>query len=183
MTSLGFLNPTLYARGNESGLFNDITSGNNNCCTYTGTNPSGASCCASGFSATVGWDPVTGLGSIYYPQLAKIFYVNATYVKSQPTVKPKPFWGIPASIMAVIIVVILLLAVCYPIGAYIRRNFLPKSDPPRDVHEDYRDLKALRRCFCGLFCPCYDLPEPEPTPRRNRRRSSLQTPLIADERG
>ncbi|KAJ3527241.1 hypothetical protein NM688_g8155 [Phlebia brevispora] len=45
---LGFLNPFLYR---NPGLFKDITSGNN------------PGCNTQGFSATVGWDPVTGLGT------------------------------------------------------------------------------------------------------------------------
>ena len=181
LTSLGFLNPTLYAYGNKSGVFNDIKSGNNNCCTYTGTNPSDAQCCPSGFSAGTGWDPITGLGSIFYPNLAGIFSVNASYVNSEPTVEPKPFWGIPASIMAIIIVVIVLLAICYPVGAYCRRKCLPKSTPPVDVYEDYRDCRALYRGCCSALCPCCEQP-PAPTPRWARRRSSLQAPLIAEER-
>ncbi|KAJ6500787.1 subtilisin-like protein [Mycena sanguinolenta] len=48
---LGFLNPWLYANPQA---FNDITSGDNPGC---GTN---------GFSASAGWDPVTGLGSPNY---------------------------------------------------------------------------------------------------------------------
>lgn len=186
-TSLGFLNPTLYSRGQQGGSFNDITSGNNNCCTYTGSNPSSASCCASGFTATVGWDPVTGLGSVYYPKLAELFNVNVTYDASAPDVEPKPFWGIPASVMAIIIVCIIVLAVCYPVGAWFRRKYLPKSDPPSNVHEDYRDCKALYRCTCRLFCPCVEHPEPSPTPaprsRRARRGSDLQRPLISEEQG
>ncbi|KAI0794109.1 subtilisin-like protein [Fomes fomentarius] len=47
---LGFLNPLIYASGISAG-FNDITSGSNPGC---GTN---------GFTAGVGWDPVTGLGT------------------------------------------------------------------------------------------------------------------------
>jgi len=46
---LGFLNPFLYSRG-QSGL-NDITSGSN------------PGCSTDGFTAGVGWDPVTGLGT------------------------------------------------------------------------------------------------------------------------
>lgn len=47
-TSIGFVNPTLYA---YPSVLNDITEGGNQGC---GT---------AGFSATVGWDPVTGLGT------------------------------------------------------------------------------------------------------------------------
>ncbi|KAF8265387.1 subtilisin-like protein [Lactarius quietus] len=54
---LGFLNPWLYGQG-ITGL-NDITSG---------TNPG---CETEGFSATVGWDPVTGLGTPRFIELQK----------------------------------------------------------------------------------------------------------------
>ncbi|KAF8269622.1 subtilisin-like protein [Lactarius quietus] len=46
---LGFLNPRLYNEGLEG--FNDITSGSN------------PGCDTDGFSAIVGWDPVTGIGT------------------------------------------------------------------------------------------------------------------------
>lgn len=45
---LGFLNPLIYS---SSGAFTDITSGDN------------PGCNTNGFSATAGWDPVTGVGS------------------------------------------------------------------------------------------------------------------------
>ncbi|KAL0573726.1 hypothetical protein V5O48_008222 [Marasmius crinis-equi] len=53
-SSLGFLNPLIYQNG---AAFNDITSGSNPGC---GTN---------GFTATAGWDPVTGFGT---PDFAKL---------------------------------------------------------------------------------------------------------------
>ncbi|KAI0059675.1 tripeptidyl peptidase A [Artomyces pyxidatus] len=46
---LGFLNPFLYSAGTAA--FNDITSGN------------APGCGTQGFNATVGWDPITGLGT------------------------------------------------------------------------------------------------------------------------
>ncbi|KAF8264977.1 subtilisin-like protein [Lactarius quietus] len=54
---LGFLNPWLYDQGIKG--LNDITSG---------TNPG---CKTEGFSATVGWDPVTGLGTPRFVELQK----------------------------------------------------------------------------------------------------------------
>jgi len=56
---LGFLNPLLYNKL-LSGFYNDITTGNNNCCQKQQW------CCgrSHGFNATWGWDPVTGLGSL-----------------------------------------------------------------------------------------------------------------------
>eukprot|EP01034_Spumella_vulgaris_P031587 gene31587-39017_t len=68
LTTIGFLNPTLYTLGMNASSpykFNDITSGDNKCCAYGGNNPSQASCCTSGFTATAGWDPVTGARSNY----------------------------------------------------------------------------------------------------------------------
>ncbi|KAF9520881.1 hypothetical protein BS47DRAFT_1335562 [Hydnum rufescens UP504] len=52
---LGFLNPWLYSL--EDGILNDITAGSN------------PGCGSNGFNATVGWDPVTGLGTPYLCRL------------------------------------------------------------------------------------------------------------------
>lgn len=57
-SSIGFINPTLYA---NPGILNDITSGGNQGC---GT---------PGFTATTGWDPVTGLGTPNFPKLVAKF--------------------------------------------------------------------------------------------------------------
>ncbi|KAF7352229.1 Tripeptidyl peptidase A [Mycena venus] len=54
---LGFLNPLFYSLA-ASG-FNDITVGNN------------PGCGTQGFNATVGWDPVTGLGTPDFAKLLK----------------------------------------------------------------------------------------------------------------
>ncbi|KAH9913294.1 family S53 protease [Fomitopsis serialis] len=55
--ALGFLNPWLYSSG--ASALNDITVGNNYACSnYT-----------TGFTATAGWDAVTGLGTPNYPRL------------------------------------------------------------------------------------------------------------------
>ncbi|KAJ6616312.1 family S53 protease-like protein [Mycena sp. CBHHK59/15] len=53
---LGFLNPFLYSATGRAAL-NDITTGNN------------PGCNTDGFSATAGWDPVTGLGTPDYAKL------------------------------------------------------------------------------------------------------------------
>ncbi|KAJ7932869.1 family S53 protease-like protein [Mycena leptocephala] len=53
---LGFLNPFLYSPAGRAAL-NDVTDGKN------------PGCGTSGFNATVGWDPVTGLGSPNYHKL------------------------------------------------------------------------------------------------------------------
>jgi len=56
--SLGFLNPLIYDKGVKG--FNDITSGSN------------PGCGTSGFAATAGWDPVTGLGTPDFSKLQGI---------------------------------------------------------------------------------------------------------------
>ncbi|KAF2770431.1 subtilisin-like protein [Teratosphaeria nubilosa] len=61
MSTIGFVNPTLYA---NPGAMHDIVDGANPGC---GTN---------GFSAATGWDPVTGLGTPDFPALLKIFGVS-----------------------------------------------------------------------------------------------------------
>jgi len=53
-SSVGFINPTLYA---HPGMMNDITSGGNQGC---GT---------PGFQTVKGWDPVTGLGTPNFPKM------------------------------------------------------------------------------------------------------------------
>ena len=52
---LGFLNPWLYKQGYQA--FTDITSG------------SAIGCGGAGFPAVVGWDPVTGFGTPYFPSV------------------------------------------------------------------------------------------------------------------
>jgi hypothetical protein len=90
---VGFINPTLYSA--NSSMFNDVTSGNNSCCAYPSTvNPGLATCCSAGFQSAVGWDPVTGLGSMDYPMLRELFAsipsptATPTEPTSHPTVMP-----------------------------------------------------------------------------------------------
>ena len=74
--SVGFLNPALYA---YSGKFtNDVIEGNNRCL------QSGV-CCTQGFTATPGWDPASGLGSLNYGKMKEVFISLGNEV---PTNKP-----------------------------------------------------------------------------------------------
>ena len=84
LKSVGFINPTLYSSRART-KFNDIQSGDNRCCRYNGINPANSPCCTTGFSAAVGWDPVTGLGSIYFPRLANLFNLSLPFVKQNYT--------------------------------------------------------------------------------------------------
>ncbi|EHL01600.1 putative Tripeptidyl-peptidase sed1 [Glarea lozoyensis 74030] len=57
-STIGFVNPTLYA---HPGVLHDIVKGTN------------AGCGTKGFSASPGWDPVTGLGTPNYPAMLSLF--------------------------------------------------------------------------------------------------------------
>ena len=61
-TSLGFLNPLLYA---NPGALNDVSLGVQGGCRIDSQE-------VAGFPAVLGWDPVTGLGSPNYPDLLEI---------------------------------------------------------------------------------------------------------------
>lgn len=58
---LGFINPILYKI--DKSAYNDVTDGLNNCC----AGDSSPVCCKYGFSASKGWDPATGWGSLDFP--------------------------------------------------------------------------------------------------------------------
>lgn len=62
---LGCLNPTLYS-AKAAGLFNDVTSGSNNCCANNDIANVATLCCDQGYIAAPGWDPVTGMGSVNF---------------------------------------------------------------------------------------------------------------------
>ena len=66
---LGFLNPWLYSLESSSGAFTDVTQGTN----AIGF-PSGAihGPLPYGFNATIGWDPVSGLGTPNFGQLVDL---------------------------------------------------------------------------------------------------------------
>jgi tripeptidyl-peptidase-1 len=56
----GLLNPWLYGKAGPAGALNDITTGKQSGCTQVS---------GSGFPATTGWDPVTGLGTPDFKKL------------------------------------------------------------------------------------------------------------------
>jgi uncharacterized protein (TIGR03437 family) len=81
---LGNINPTLYALAQSSpGAFHDITTGNN---IVTPDCPRRSITCSStpvGYSATVGYDPVTGLGSVNAYNLAQA-WIGKTIIVTPP---------------------------------------------------------------------------------------------------
>lgn len=80
-SSLGWLNPLLYAL--RKSFVRDITSGHNRC------NVQSTVCCAQGFFATEGWDPVSGLGSVDFSGLrAALVSLGDNAVSSAPTISP-----------------------------------------------------------------------------------------------
>ena len=85
--TLGWLNPALYA---SNGSFaNDITSGNNLCLSESYFY--GVSCCIQGFNTTLGWDPVTGFGSVDFTKLYTLLVNPLLAPTSTPTMNASPY--------------------------------------------------------------------------------------------
>ena len=66
LTSIGWATPQLYKMYAKWGdkIFHDVTRGENHCSAGYEGHPDSYTCCNQGFNASVGWDPITGLGSI-----------------------------------------------------------------------------------------------------------------------
>lgn len=79
-TVIGWPHPFLYRLPDS--CFHDVVVGDNRCGDTT------QSCCASGFPAAPGWDPVTGLGSLNYPCV--LSYAKTSSFTSPPSVPPTP---------------------------------------------------------------------------------------------
>jgi len=68
--TLGWVNPLLYrSAATSSTSFHDVIVGNNGCDGCAGAVNKSVSCI--GFNASIGWDPMTGLGTPNYAQLVK----------------------------------------------------------------------------------------------------------------
>jgi tripeptidyl-peptidase I len=80
--SVGWINPTLYKNGTS--YMNDITSGDNLCV-------GGSPCCTTGFHATPGWDPATGLGSMNYRKMETAFVGYGSQSTGTRTIPLKSF--------------------------------------------------------------------------------------------
>ena len=76
-SSVGWIHPILYASFKQ--VTKDITSGDNHCAM--------GGCCAQGFSAAPGWDPVSGLGVLNFKQF-KTFMMSIGTNSSTTTSKP-----------------------------------------------------------------------------------------------
>eukprot|EP01127_Copromyxa_protea_P001572 TRINITY_DN11533_c0_g1_i1.p1 TRINITY_DN11533_c0_g1~~TRINITY_DN11533_c0_g1_i1.p1 ORF type:complete len:717 (+),score=180.81 TRINITY_DN11533_c0_g1_i1:33-2183(+) len=73
---LGFLNPLLYQIARDTpDAFYDVVVGENKCSQYSMDGPS---CCPYGYSASPGWDPVTGLGTPNFKVLSEAVLKYAT---------------------------------------------------------------------------------------------------------
>lgn len=81
-STLGWINPTVYDKYWQ--FTNDITSGNNSCLAQVDV-AGPIECCTEGFTATEGWDPVSGFGSINFDAF-KFALVNPIF--PTPTIAP-----------------------------------------------------------------------------------------------
>jgi hypothetical protein len=121
LPSIGFLNPALYSP-NYTNYFNDVTSGNNNCCAY----PDEKVCCDAGFTATEGWDPVTGWGSISFVNFALLFNASVPYV-----VTPNEVTVVPRGIVGIVITVSVLTFIFSSVVWFVWCSFCKPR--PREV--------------------------------------------------
>lgn len=78
-SSVGWFNPILYAY--YQSFTNDITEGKNNCVAQ-----SSLPCCPQGFSATPGWDPTTGWGTVDFSRFKA--FMSGINITRNPAVKP-----------------------------------------------------------------------------------------------
>jgi hypothetical protein len=82
VTGTGFLNPSLYTLASNSATyasaFHDVTAGSNYCLAGTATGSCSSSGATEGYPATVGYDLVTGLGSVDLNNLATAWTASTT---------------------------------------------------------------------------------------------------------
>eukprot|EP00981_Chlorochromonas_danica_P000552 scaffold125_cov156-Ochromonas_danica.AAC.1 len=136
LSSIGFINPTLYSVGinNTQGLgnqynasFNDIVSGDNLCCSQ---NDNGnAPCCSTGFYTASGWDPVTGWGSIFYPDFSAIFSVATPYTPTDDD-DDSSSSGLSAGAIAGIVIGVIVGVAFVSMIAYWFYTMISYSPPP-----------------------------------------------------
>ena len=84
---VGFLNPALYRLSQTLGA-NDVTAGTNNCVLQSADPNVPTTCCAQGFRATRGWDPLTGFGSLNVTNFVGTLLALAQAGSARPTLAP-----------------------------------------------------------------------------------------------
>ena len=144
--SIGFVNPLLYECGynvsvssNETLesclVFNDITSGDNKCCSTSFCTD--AVCCSAGFDASPGWDPVTGWGSINFDEFAEIFSVNATYIPTPSNDTISQFLQAHnVNMLEIYLISGSVALICVAISTYCSLRFLRKRREARQRSEE-----------------------------------------------
>lgn len=107
-STVGWMNPTLYSFPSK---FNDISSGKNMCCALVSSKTT-ATCCDSGFYSTKNWDPVTGLGSIQFNQLASIYNVSYDDPNYALSAKGDSNRNLIPSLTAIIVMFSVIFSLC-----------------------------------------------------------------------
>lgn len=169
LPSVGFLNQLLYSK-KAAKKFNDVTSGSNSCCAYSGSQSTSnsATCCAAGFKSATGWDPVTGWGSINFPLFAGLFNQSIPYVKSNATstdsnLITSVFYEYKWYIIAAIVLVALFILGC------LWNNCCSKK-PYRPWEQQQQQHRS-----CCLCCACpSSTPHPAPNSQTLYRPSTLE---------
>jgi len=161
---VGFLNQVLYSKKAYK-KFNDVTSGINSCCAYSGsqTTASSATCCVAGFQSAVGWDPVTGWGSINFPLFSGLFNQSIAYVKSNATnadsnLLTSLFYAYEWYIIAGIVLIALFIFGCLWNHCCSKKPYRPWERRQEEQQQQHQS--------CCLCCAC-----PSSRPPANQQQS------------
>ena len=127
--SIGYLNAAIWQTAHI--WAKDITSGDNHC-----TAGDCSICCAQGFKATKGWDPVTGFGTVDFPSFYDTFVNMDSSVGIQP---PGPDAGTAVLVIVPILGFLVLCSAGYVIYAYY---LYPKDDRYAPIPEDAQQSTA-----------------------------------------
>lgn len=133
-SSLGWINPSLYSLA-SSIILNDITSGNNNCVEQNSDNTPDYPyyfCCAQGFNAMPGWDPVTGLGSVNYTAFETVFFALGDITPSSSSDKSKDLSA--GAVAGIVIGILAFLAIVGGLAFFLLRR--PHAIPNAGVEKN-----------------------------------------------
>jgi tripeptidyl-peptidase I len=139
--SLGFVNPALYAMSlYRPDAFHDITQGNNAACAY---NPNGIVTCPIGYQATVGYDAVTGVGSVNHAVLADLLMFVGPPGGSPSGVAPPSddsgsFLG--SEPVGLIILVVVLVIIAFALGMSRGKRAAAAAAPVVNSHDYYNQM-------------------------------------------
>ena len=129
MAKMGWINPFLYQYSSQ--FAKDITTGYNKCSALFRENGVRTSiCCKEGFNATIGWDPVTGLGSVNYEK----FLAAALTAGASTSSNSNSNSGLSTAEIAGIVIGVVAFVLAVAGGLFYLR-YLLKTEPSASISE------------------------------------------------